>query len=102
MPLSWLALYWGGLGSVPPWFRHLSYAAQKEAIRRWIETIVTRYQGRVSAWETVNEMHDWPFGNRFNWSHAQLLEVTLELLGSLGRKLREIAFEQRPRSAGEG
>ena len=86
MHVKSFALYWGGLGSVPPWFRNLSYGAQKEAIRRWVETLVTRYQSRVSAWETVNEMHDWPFGNRFNWSQAQLLEVTRlvsELVGSL-------------------
>jgi GH35 family endo-1,4-beta-xylanase len=80
------ALYWGGIGSVPPWFRNLSYKSQKEAIRRWVETMVGRYRGRISTWETVNEMHDWYFCNRFNWSHAQLLEVTRlvsEVVGAL-------------------
>lgn len=86
MRVKSFALYWGGIGSVPPWFRNLSYASQKEAIRRWVETMVGRYRGRISAWETVNEMHDWPFCDRFNWSHAQLLEVTRlvnELVGEL-------------------
>jgi GH35 family endo-1,4-beta-xylanase len=80
------ALYWGGIGGVPPWFRNLSYPAQKEAIRRWVTTMVERYRGRISTWETVNEMHDWPFCDRFNWSHAQALEVTRlvsELVGEL-------------------
>jgi GH35 family endo-1,4-beta-xylanase len=80
------ALYWGGIGSVPPWFRNLSYTSQKEAIRRWVETMVGRYRGRISTWESVNEMHDWYFCNRFNWSHAQLLEVTRlvsEVVGAL-------------------
>ncbi|HWE63132.1 MAG TPA: endo-1,4-beta-xylanase [Chloroflexota bacterium] len=86
MRVKSFALYWGGIGSVPPWFRNLSYPAQKEAIRRWVETMVARYRGRISTWETVNEMHDWHFCNRFNWSHAQLLEVTRlvgELVGEL-------------------
>lgn len=76
MSVKSFALYWGGIGSVPPWFRHLPYDRQKEAIRRWIETVVVRYRGRVGAWETVNEMHDWHFANRFGWTHEQLLEVT--------------------------
>ncbi len=86
MSVKSFALYWGGLGSVPPWFRHLTYAQQKDAIMRWVETLVGRYRGRIDAWETVNEMHDWPFGNRFNWSHTQLLEITqlvTELTGQL-------------------
>jgi GH35 family endo-1,4-beta-xylanase len=86
MSVKSFALYWGGLGSVPPWFRHLPYPRQKDAIRAWVETLVGRYRGRVSAWETVNEMHDWPFCNRFGWTHEQLLEVTrlvADLVGQL-------------------
>jgi len=70
------ALYWGGIGGCPPWLRDLPYAQQLTAIERWVETIVTRYKGEVHCWETVNEMHNWCFGNPFHWSHAQLLEVT--------------------------
>jgi GH35 family endo-1,4-beta-xylanase len=80
------ALYWGGIGGVPPWFRHLPYPAQTDAIRRWVETLIGRYRGRITAWETVNEMHDWHFCNRFGWTHGQLLEVTRlvnDLVGAL-------------------
>ncbi len=80
------ALYWGGIGGCPPWLRDLSYARQLTAIERWVTQVVTRYQGEVHCWETVNEMHNWGFGNPFNWSHEQLLEVTRlvnELVGAL-------------------
>lgn len=80
------ALYWGGIGGCPPWLRDLSYAQQLTAIEQWVTLIVNRYRGVVHCWETVNEMHNWCFGNPFNWSHAQLLEVTRlvnELVGAL-------------------
>ena len=44
MRVKSFALYWGGIGSVPPWFRHLSFGAQKEAIRRWVATMIGRYR----------------------------------------------------------
>ncbi|MBX3012822.1 MAG: endo-1,4-beta-xylanase [Caldilineaceae bacterium] len=80
------ALYWGGIGGCPPWFRDLRYGRQLVAIERWVTQVVTRYQGVVHCWETVNEMHNWCFGNPFGWSHTQLLEVTQmvnELVGAL-------------------
>jgi GH35 family endo-1,4-beta-xylanase len=80
------ALYWGGIGGVPPWFRHQPYERQKDMIRGWVELLVGRYRGRISAWETVNEMHDWHFCNRFGWAHGQILEVTRlvnELVGEI-------------------
>lgn len=80
------ALYWGGIGGCPPWLRDLSYAQQLAAIEQWVTLIVNRYRGAVHCWETVNEMHNWGFGNPFAWSHAQLLEVTRlvnELVGAL-------------------
>lgn len=80
------ALYWGGIGGCPPWLRDLSYTQQLTAIEQWVTLIVNRYRGAVHCWETVNEMHNWCFGNPFTWSHAQLLEVTQivnELVGAL-------------------
>lgn len=80
------ALYWGGIGGCPPWLRDLSYAKQLTAIEQWVTLIVNRYRGAVHCWETVNEMHNWGFGNPFAWSHAQLIEVTRlvnELVGAL-------------------
>jgi GH35 family endo-1,4-beta-xylanase len=88
MRVKSFALYWGGIGGVPPWFRHLPYGRQKDAIRRWVETLVGRYRGRISAWETVNEMHDWHFCNRFDWTHGQILEVT--------RLVNELAGQMDP------
>jgi GH35 family endo-1,4-beta-xylanase len=85
MSVKSFALYWGGIGSVPPWFRHLPYDRQKETIRGWIETLVGRYSGRVSTWEIVNEMHDWHFANRFGWTHQQNLEVTRLVSELVGR-----------------
>jgi GH35 family endo-1,4-beta-xylanase len=80
------ALYWGGVGGTPPWFRQLKFSEQKAAIERWAQTLVKRYRGRIAAWETVNEMHDWPFANQGLWSHEQILEVSRmvnELVGAL-------------------
>lgn len=84
--LKSFALYWGGIGGCPPWFRTLSYPAQLAAVEEWVTAIVDRYRGRISCWETVNEMHNWSFGNPFAWTHEQSLEVTRlvnELVGVL-------------------
>ncbi len=70
------AIYWGGIGGTPPWFRNLRYSEQKAAIEEWTRVLVGRYKGRVAAWETVNEMHDWWFGNPMRWTHEQIIEVT--------------------------
>ena len=59
---------------------------QKKAIETWCTALVGRYKGRVKAWETVNEMHDWWFSNPMGWSHEQLMDVTRmvnELVGAL-------------------
>jgi len=80
------SIFWGGIGGTPPWFRELGFEQQKAAIERWCRTLVQRYRGRIVAWETVNEMHDWGFANPRRWSHEQLLEVTLlvnEIVGAL-------------------
>ena len=80
------AIYWGGVGGTPTWFRYLTFDRQKTAIEQWCKTLVSRYRGQVAAWETVNELHDWPFGNPFGWSHEQILDVTRlvnELVGAL-------------------
>ena len=70
------SIYWGGIGGTPPWFRNLRYDQQKRAIEEWTRVLVGRYKGRVRAWETVNEMHDWWFGNPMRWTHEQIIEVT--------------------------
>lgn len=80
------ALYWGGIGGSPVWLRGLSYRQQLQAIEQWVTQVVQRYKGQIAAWETVNEMHNWFFGDPFGWSHAQFLEVTRlvnELVGAL-------------------
>jgi endo-1,4-beta-xylanase len=70
------AIFWGGLGGTPPWWRHLRFDQQKQALGEWCRVLVTRYRGRVKAWETVNEMHDWWFANPLRWSHEQMLDIT--------------------------
>lgn len=80
------ALYWGGIGGSPVWLRGLGYKEKLRYIEHWVERVVRRYKDQVAAWETVNEMHDWFFGDPFGWSHAQALEVTRmvnELVGAL-------------------
>lgn len=80
------ALYWGGIGGSPIWLRGLPHEEKLRAIENWITRVVRRYKDHIAAWETVNEMHDWFFGDPFGWSHAQALEVTRmvnELVGAL-------------------
>ena len=80
------AIFWLGIGSVPRWLRDLTYAAQLKAIEGWTRALVERFRGRISAWETVNENHDWFFANPFGWARGQRLEVARmvnELVGAL-------------------
>lgn len=80
------AIFWLGIGSAPRWLRDLSFREQLVAVERWTRALVERYKGRIVAWETVNENHDWAFGNPFNWSRHQRLRVARlvnELVGSL-------------------
>jgi GH35 family endo-1,4-beta-xylanase len=80
------AIFWLGIGSAPRWLRDMRYNDQLNAIERWTRALVERYKGRIVAWETVNENHDWAFGNPFNWTRHQRLKVTRlvnELVGSL-------------------
>lgn len=86
LSLKSFTLCWGGIGGCPPWLRELTYRDQLAAIENWVTAMVRRYKGAVSCWETVNEMHDWAFGNPFAWDHGQRLEVTRlvnELVGVL-------------------
>jgi GH35 family endo-1,4-beta-xylanase len=80
------AIFWLGIGSCPPWLRDLPYREQLDEIERWTRALVERFKGHVAAWETVNENHDWSFGNPFGWSRHQRVEVSRlvnELVGSL-------------------
>ncbi len=80
------AIFWMGIGGTPIWFRDLTYREQLLAIEQWTRVLVGRYKGRIIAWETVNEIHDWAFGNPFNWSHRKRAEASRlvnELVGSL-------------------
>jgi GH35 family endo-1,4-beta-xylanase len=80
------AILWGGIGGAPEWLRGLPYAQKLKAIERWTTDLVTRYRGQLAAWETVNEMHDWPFGAGLGFDRSQALEVTRlvnELVGAL-------------------
>ena len=80
------AIFWQGIGSVPPWLRDLSYREQLNAIEQWTRALVERFKGRVIAWETVNEDHDWGFANPFNWTRHQRLQAARlvnELVGAL-------------------
>ncbi len=80
------AIFWLGIGGVPPWFRDLNYREQLLAVEQWTRALVGRYKGRIMAWETVNENHDWAFGNPFDWTHRKRVEVSRlvnELVGSL-------------------
>ncbi len=70
------AIFWLGIGGAPRWFRTLSFREQMSAVEQWTRALVERYKGRMSAWETINENHDWSFGNPFNWTRHQRLQVT--------------------------
>jgi GH35 family endo-1,4-beta-xylanase len=86
MSIKSFAIFWLGIGSVPLWFRDLSYREQLIAIEQWTRALVERYKGRIAAWETVNENHDWSFGNPFNWTRRKRLEVSRlvnEIVGNL-------------------
>lgn len=86
MSIKSFAIFWLGIGGVPLWFRDLNYREQLIAIEQWTRALVERYKGRIAAWETVNENHDWAFGNPFNWTRRKRLEVSRlvnELVGSL-------------------
>jgi GH35 family endo-1,4-beta-xylanase len=80
------AIFWQGIGSVPRWLRDLSYHEQLNAIEQWTRVLVERFKGRIVAWETVNEDHDWAFANPFNWTRhqrTQAARMVNELVGSL-------------------
>lgn len=80
------ALFWAGIGGSPVWLRGLPHKAKLHHIERWITEVVRRYKDQIAAWETVNEMHDWGFGDGYGWSQTQKLEVTRlvnELVGAL-------------------
>jgi len=80
------AIVWLGIGGAPQWLRDLNFREQLTAVEQWTQALVGRYKGRISAWETVNENHDWSFGNPFNWSRYQRLQVTRlvnEVVGAL-------------------
>jgi hypothetical protein len=80
------SIFWLGIGGSPRWFRSLGYAQQLQAVAAWTRDLVERYRGSIGAWETVNEDHDWMFGNPFGWSREQRTEVAMlvnELVGTL-------------------
>lgn len=86
MAVKSLFIYWGGIGGTPPWFRDLNFKKKKQEVERWATDLVSRYRGRVAAWEIVNEMHDWGFANPSCLSHEQSLEMTRfvsDLVGDL-------------------
>lgn len=85
MAVKSFAIYWGGIGGTPPWFRTLSLEERERAVERWATDLVNRYRGRVSAWETVNEMHDWGYA-RSCVPHDETLRMTKlmnDLVGDL-------------------
>lgn len=85
MAVKSFAIYWGGIGGTPPWFRNLGFEEKLEAVEKWATDLVTRYRGKVAVWEIVNEMHDWGFTwfpTRF--SHERTLELTRFVSGLVG------------------
>jgi len=47
------ALLWHG--ATPPWVGDLAPAEARRAMEEYIRTVVSRYRGRVAAWDVVNE-----------------------------------------------
>jgi len=80
------ALVWpNDMGGTPVWFRTLPFSEKLKAIEKWVAEMVTRYRGRISAWETANELHD-STGNFFHWNHKEIVKVLRmvnELVSSL-------------------
>jgi len=59
---------------IPKWVKGMSYEEVCDAIEHRIEEIVKRYEGRIYAYDVINEAHDW--ANDLDYSRKQLLEVT--------------------------
>jgi Beta-1,4-xylanase len=70
------ALYWGGIGGTPVWFRSLDLKQQLTAVKEWMKVLIDRYGGYIQIYEVVNEMHDWKYANPKKYSHKELLEIT--------------------------
>ena len=73
------ALYWGGIGGTPKWFRYLDLKHQLLAIKEWMKVIIHRYGEYIQVYEVVNEMHDWLYANPAKYGHKELLEITASI-----------------------
>ncbi len=93
MKVKSFAIYWGGIGGTPPWFRNLNFDEKMQALENWTTDLVSRYRGRIAAWEIVNEMHDWGFANPSRLSHEQALNLTKfvsDLVGDLDPQIPRV------------
>lgn len=59
---------------IPKWIKGRSYEEVCAAIEKRIEEIVKRYEGKIYAYDVINEAHDW--ANDLDYSRKQLLEIT--------------------------
>lgn len=64
-------IYGANPNKVPEWFYkgNLTPDQQMNAMKDWITTIMTRYKGKVKAWNVVNE-YDTPYGLKDVYLHS--------------------------------
>jgi endo-1,4-beta-xylanase len=67
-------------GATPEWLRSWPYEKVLPEYKRVVRQTMERYNGRVPIAEIINEAHD--KSNLFHLSHAQILEITREVLRS--------------------
>lgn len=67
-------LWFGHQKTNPGWMFGKSYGELSRFARESIARTVRRYRGRIRAWDSINEPHDW--ANCFGFTQAQLLELT--------------------------
>jgi endo-1,4-beta-xylanase len=67
-------LVWFNEGIIPPWLEGRNFEDVRKAFEDYITQSVSRYRGRISIWDVINEAHDW--ANAFAYDEDQFLEMT--------------------------
>lgn len=66
-------LWFGHQHTNPKWMFGKSYKELSSFAREYVRKNVTRYKGRIKAWDSINEPHDW--ANCFGFIQEELMDL---------------------------